>query len=277
MAPSSIRRRNSVLDEINFMPVFERSKKGSNFDVGQNLHDALIRRMKGRFNVQGKMPGILLSISSAKNCSDFTDRMEIKAKEDKTIFFRRYPVWGTKPRHLFLPEDFKVSLGNSASMRPEIIEKTLVVEKLVNTNGRIEKIEDFEYDPKYLEFLKGKGCNVIDVPMDFYTDFRSDLEGSIRDEAGYSLQTIRPFFQNREKIYEATLRTRYVHPFSKKRFTNLKEYIPCYDGTTLRDNIQLIPEVLRPDKNPRFIHIDLSIRKIIVDLLWDMSKDILKW
>src|SRR5690606_543648 len=93
-----------VLDEVNFMGLVERSAmaRGGRYDQAQVLHDNIIRRMRSRFMIRGKLPGILLSISSARYPDDFTERMIEKAKDDPKIFVRRYSQWDTKPSHYFI-------------------------------------------------------------------------------------------------------------------------------------------------------------------------------
>jgi len=67
------------MDEVNFMEVVENSKrsaglKGGVYDKAVTLQEALIRRMKSRYLQKGKLPGILLQISSSKYPEDYTER-----------------------------------------------------------------------------------------------------------------------------------------------------------------------------------------------------------
>lgn len=223
-----------IIDEINFMGVIEKSKanNGKRYDHAQDLHDNLIRRMKSRFMKQGKLPGVLLNISSSKYPDDFTERFMAQSREDPTVFIRRYSQWATKPKSFYIGEYFKVSLGDSI-LKPEII--------VSDDKGTIEQ---------KIEMYKSKEIDIIDVPIEYRKDFETDLDGSIRDIAGRPTLTVKPFILNTESIFTAIDKGQAMglaHPFSA-------EY------TTLRDGVKILPELLPKDKrHPRFVHVDLAL------------------
>ena len=75
----------AVMDEVNFMAVVENSKSvatGGYFDQADTLYKSLIRRMKSRFMKRGKLPGILLQISSSRYPEDFTERRLAESADD---------------------------------------------------------------------------------------------------------------------------------------------------------------------------------------------------
>ncbi len=77
--------------------------------------------MESRFGRQGKLPGVLLLVSSNLYPDDFTIwRRELAESKGQRIFHRRYSQWETKPKSFYLPERFLLSLGNSVT-RPRII------------------------------------------------------------------------------------------------------------------------------------------------------------
>src|SRR5207253_2250281 len=68
---------SAVFDEINFMPLVERSKQqpdGGTYDSATVLYDRLSRRIRSRMNQRGRLPGHVWLISSARYPDDFTER-----------------------------------------------------------------------------------------------------------------------------------------------------------------------------------------------------------
>lgn len=217
-----------VLDEVNFMALVESSKvaRGGKYDQAQSLHDNLIRRMKSRFMRKGKLPGILLSISSSRYPDDFTERMIEQAKTNPRIFVRRYSQWGTKPKSFYIGEYFKVSLGDGGTHAPKIVE-----------------------NEEELKELEKEGVKIIDVPIEYRKDFEVDIDGAIRDLAGYPTLTIKPFIIQRHKIFDAVERGKELgleHSFSMVE-------------TTLQDGGKFIAGKLRKHSYPCFCHIDLGL------------------
>lgn len=244
-----------VMDEVNFMEVVENSKrsaglKGGVYDKAVTLQEALIRRMKSRYLQKGKLPGILLQISSSKYPEDYTERRIEEAKEDPQIFVRRYAQWDTLPKERYSGTWFWVSLGDNLT-RSKIVEDE-------EEAGRIRE----------------EGVEVLPVPTEYRRDFEKDIDAAIRDFAGRPTLTIRPFIVHRWKVYEAMQkgeRFGLEHPFTAET-TNLQ------DGVTLDPTKLLIPKLKKQIEEeadpkikaelqrrlaqerarPRFLHIDLG-------------------
>ena len=238
-----------VMDEVNFMSVIEGSKRARDtnvYDHAVTLQRALIRRMKSRFMQKGKLPGILIQVSSSKYPDDYTERRALEAQDDTTIFFRRYAQWDTLPPDRFSGETFTISLGLS-SEQPKILENE----------------EDANKEEE-------KGAEVIDIPVEYRTDFERDINAAIRDYAGRPTLTIQPFLTYRWKVRHAMDRGEeslgLKHPFSK-------EVTTLTDGGMFLPDRLLIPKYRKlaekdPDtyeelyknlkKRPRFIHVDLA-------------------
>lgn len=242
-----------IMDEVNFMAYVEDSKRsaGDVYDQADKLQTALIRRMKSRYMRRGKLPGILIQISSAAYPDDYTEKRIEEAKENKSIFWRRYSQWDTPPPDKYSGQRFKVSLGNMVD-RPMMI--------------------TCKQD---LEIAEEKGHEIIDVPVEYHGDFQKDIDSSIRDLAGLPTLTIHPFIVYREKVMEAMERGQkelgLEHPFTKE-VTTLK------DGATFDSSRLLIPRAKKLvdeagneeqksyykrlynnlKQKPRFIHIDLA-------------------
>lgn len=221
-----------VLDEVNFMDVIENSKQstdGGTYDQATQLHNAMIRRMKSRFLVRGKLPGILLSISSSKYPDDFTEKRIIRARDndEQDVFIRRYTQWATKPKDRYSGVTFPLCLGD-ALIRPHIIK-----------------------DEKQRQDAVRKKLEVLDVPEEYEMDFTVDIDMAIRDIAGRPTLSIKPFIMQKEKLYDAVRRGEDLygmsHPFSR-------------DISDLQDGGAFLWDKFKGDKaKPHYLHIDLSL------------------
>lgn len=229
---------SAAFDEMNFYKIVERSKlapEGGTYDQAVTLYDKLSRRIRSRMNQRGRLPGHLWMVSSARYPNDFTERKAREALDDKRIFVREYANWETKPSNFYMDKWFKVEVGD-ISRRSRVLDGT-------EENVALDRI--------------------VDVPMDYKEEFDKDPDGSLRDYAGISVLTVKPFITRREKITDMFLRGEalgYKHPYTA--FT-----------VTLQDaREQLLPENLawitkkgrdgketkRMQDGPYFAHIDLA-------------------
>jgi len=242
-----------VMDEVNFLDYIENSARatdGGIYDQAESLRTQLIRRMKSRYMHRGKLPGILLQVSSAAYPDDYTERRIEEAQENPKIFWRRYSQWDTPPADKYCGQTFQLSLGDLTT-RPQIL---TCEEELADS--------------------KEKGLEIIDVPIEYKFDFEKDIDSSIRDLAGRPTLSIHPFILYREKVSEAMERgpkeLGLEHPFGK-------EVTTLQDGATLNPDKLLIPRYKKLYENadetnkdyykklynnlkqkPRYIHIDLA-------------------
>jgi hypothetical protein len=172
-----------MLDETNFLAKPVKSVKNRPgqpmYDHAQSLYDAIMRRMKTRFQQRGKLPGVLFLSSSKQTDDDFTARKINESKHDSSIYVADYAVWEAKPKDYEHSKWFYVLCG-SAAVRSRILEED-------------EDIEE-------LEGQLPEGACVVRVPEEYRPDFESNLEGSIRDLAGRATSAITPYVQRREKI-----------------------------------------------------------------------------
>lgn len=86
----------SFLDEINDLRKLKHrvSTIVPVLDQAESLYTKLLRRMKSRFEKRGRMPGLMLLVSSAKSSEDFTARRVKAAQTDPTVFVRSYCLSG---------------------------------------------------------------------------------------------------------------------------------------------------------------------------------------
>lgn len=247
-----------VMDEVNFMAITENSKsltsKDGKYDQAESLHKSLIRRMKSRFMKKGKLPGILLQVSSSRYPEDFTERRLIEAQDDPTIFTRRYAQWDTLPADRWSGKKFWISLGDGAE-----------APKILRNEDDITAAEE-------------KNLPLLEVPVEFKKDFEGDIDEAIRDFAGRPTLTIRPYIRQRHKVSAALAKgVEYglQHPFSQSETTLQDGATFVLDRLRIPTLRRLITETeenkvaeteinkLREElaflrSKPRFVHGDLS-------------------
>jgi len=89
---------SAFIDEGNFMQPMK--KKGSiesrvgGEDRARHLYNQLMRRMKSRFQRHGKLPGMMIVVSSKQTRDDFTAKRIKESKDDPTVFVRDYCLSG---------------------------------------------------------------------------------------------------------------------------------------------------------------------------------------
>jgi hypothetical protein len=171
-----------IIDEMNFMARTSHSAKTAysgeeEYDQAERLYHALIRRMKSRFMQKGKLPGKLLLISSTNYPGDFTDRKIVEAETDSTIFVMKYAQWEALPEDRFCGDTFPVEIGNDVK-RSRIL------------NDVSEAVDE---------------ADVIQVPIEYKTEFVRDLEAALRDLGGIATGSKHPFIPQRELIEKSQL------------------------------------------------------------------------
>lgn len=223
-----------ILDEMNFMQKIVKSKSSNasddgSFDQAKQVYEAISRRRKSRFAARGRLPGTLFLISSSRFPDDFTERRAAEAAmcggTDSGIYVFSKSVWESKGRDKFLPEDFRVQIG---------------------TNAVRSKVLKADEEPM-------PGCEVILVPVDFKKDFDDDVDGSIRDFAGRTTLSTRPFITQREAIHrcqELGADHGFVNPFKFEQY-DLSLGVPHPDARKLRTDISMF----------RAVHIDLGLTR----------------
>lgn len=166
-----------IIDEMNFMARTSNSAMTAysgeeEYDQAERLYHALIRRMKSRFMQKGKLPGKLLLISSTNYPGDFTDRKIEESEKDSTIFVMKYTQWEALPADRFCGETFPVEIGNDVK-RSRIL-------------SDVSEAEDEQ--------------DVIQVPIEYRSEFVRDLEAALRDLGGIATGSKHPFIPQRELI-----------------------------------------------------------------------------
>jgi hypothetical protein len=244
----------AALDETNYPPkrkgqqistAFGQKVKAAHFDIVEKIYRGLLRRIKSRFQkAGGGFPGMVILASSAATTESFMERKLRDSREDSGVFVRDHTQWTAKPDTEFCGEYFYVLCSTSA------------------TKSRI--LREDEYDSITDEYLEANDAFIMDIPIEFHDDFESNMEGSLRDIAGFATEAISQFVQ-RPKMITACIRTDIIHPF------NREEWVAGGPGTMNWDS--LVVEIERklpggfterafmPRRNPsamRWCHVDTS-------------------
>lgn len=236
---------SAAFDEMNFYAVVEHSKKnpeGGTHDQAASLYNRMSRRLKSRMNQRGRLPGHLWMISSARYPTDWTERKAMEARTDKNIFVRDYAAWETRPKHYFMSKNFHVEVGD-VTRRSRVL-----------TGDESDVVED----------------RVIEVPMDFFEEFTKDPDSAVRDYAGISLLTIRPYIGRRDmihKIFAMGEQAGYKHPYSKLDVTMqdemdylIPENLYWIDVPVKKKSYTQEPPEVERKLFPalRYVHVDLA-------------------
>lgn len=210
---------SAVLDEGNFGIVQDQVK---------DAYTAIMRRRGSRFKQGFRTPGIVWLISSPQTGNDFINERIKKAQENKKVLIvDDVPIWDVKAEKIkYCGDTFPVFLGDEVQ-DPMILDSE---EETMNYPADL----------------------ILRVPVEYRTDFESDLLDSIRDIAGRRISSSLNVF----KSYSVLVKT-----FRKSNLFKT-DSMPVHLGTTIYDfqeyiNIPLFQQILK-DKTPRFIHLDAA-------------------
>ncbi|MBF0554024.1 MAG: hypothetical protein HQK96_05625 [Nitrospirae bacterium] len=158
----------ATLDETNFMGMVSRDQRAAQtkwefIDNAQILYSSIRRRIKSRFEQFGRLPGMVLLVSSKRMVTDFTERRILESKNEKHVFVSERALWEAKPERYYSADTFKVVVGNE------------------NLSSRIVQSEEDIVE------ANEKEARVVNVPIDFKSDFEKDLEGCFTGDTKISL------------------------------------------------------------------------------------------
>lgn len=246
------------IDEMNFM----RGGSGATSQA-HKLYTSTQRRLQSRFMSKGFTPGIVVMMSSRNSVNSWLEKHITQVKEDNSIRIKQglkpgayisdYSLWDMK-RERYNKDTFRVFVGDRYNPS-EIISNEVDTDEYLNmrmsSSGAVSTDE-----------LKSR---LLTIPVDFYSDFVKDIEGSIRDLAGRATLSISPLIRDKTCILDAfNANSSNVDIFKKNPISisitdsgvSIMDYV---DKSKLfrivRSNFQ--PRV-DPDV-PRFVHVDLGI------------------
>ncbi|MBF0340077.1 MAG: hypothetical protein HQL95_03835 [Magnetococcales bacterium] len=207
-----------VIDELNYMAIVEKSKASvdrGTYDQAIAVYNSIARRRKSRFMKKGKLPGILCLVSSKRYPGQFTDQKEKEARTDPTIYIYDKRTWEIKP-WAFSGRFFRVFVGDEAR------------------NPRILHDGDDVGDGQ-----------VMDIPVEYLREFETDIMNALRDIAGVSTQTLRPFMVNREAVVAC--------------FGTHTSILSRHDVAWPVETVDVLTEDFHEPERKRWAHVDLSL------------------
>lgn len=224
-----------VMDESNAMAVVGNSKlavDGRAFDTAVEMYNAIYRRIYTRFMEQGEIPGKLIALSSSKHPDDFTERKAREAETNPQILALRYAIWEVKPRSTFLPETFRVEVGDA-----------------VHLSRVLEAGEAPRPDAEILE-----------PPLDFLPLFKTDPDGAVRDIGGRAKVAVSAYIKRRDTI-EAAIDTTREHPFPTEDLVSAAEFPLIVERLVSRGQNGGGWKPRWHPTLPRTAHVDLGLTK----------------
>lgn len=165
-----------IIDEVNFMSVVEKSKlkrDGSVFDQAAQNYNSIARRRESRFMQLGSLPGMLCLVSSRNYPGGLTDRLEVEARTNKTIYVYDKRIWEIRPQK-YSGEMFRLFQGDQ-SRKPRLLNEEEIVAP----------------EDRHL---------VMPIPVEFKSKFENDILAAIRDIAGLSTLALHPFILNTDAV-----------------------------------------------------------------------------
>jgi hypothetical protein len=213
---------SAVLDEAAFQTVENQVLK--NFQ-------SLISRMKSRFMKKGGgIPGkIIVASSEAEKASAINQIVDMYKHEDGFLVISG-PIWEIRP-WLYCGQTFKVFTGSDAR-QPEIINE----------------------DNKVL--LELESPNIIDVPVEYRSEFEANIIDNIRDLAGVATSTNNKFIRLRDKVTSCLNQELIMPEIIKLDFDDEMDSIQNYLYRDKQNKTYFDNPI--PTKSPRYIHLDIA-------------------
>jgi hypothetical protein len=176
------------IDELNFMARTEdsahtRHTGEDEYDQARKIYLAISRRMRGRFQSLGRVPGKIFLLSASNYPGDFTDQKIREAETDPTIYVMKMAQWESIPSSRFCGEKFRMLVGNETT-RSRVLEEG-------------DEVPD--------------DCRVLEVPIEYKKEFIKDPEGTLRDVAGETTESRYPFIPYKEELAALQQEFKIIH------------------------------------------------------------------
>ena len=222
-----------ALDEISEVGNKVEVEKGEHLDLaktkGLKIYSQVARRMESRFMQDGTIPGKLYLASSKQDEAAFLERYLERVRGQKHVMIFDDPLWEVKPRELYRSEVFQVAVGDRFK------------EPFVLTEGQDA------------DELEKQGYEIIEPPVDFKKAFMLDVNGALRDIAGYSNSYMRRTkLIPRMEYLEACIDDSIPRPFKSETL-----YLSEHDDVGIEDAFEF--PLCMSQAEPRFIHLDLAL------------------
>lgn len=193
------------------------------------IYNQLYLRLSSRFMSAGRIQGRMYLVSSAKSTNAVLESFIRDNEGQPGMHVSRYKQWEVLPASKFSGKWFKLAVGNE-----------LLSSFIVGT----------EYTEDYIKELEEQGYDVIDVPLETKHRFEMDLNRTLIDTCGISVQSSYKYIPYR--IVEPCIGNG-LNPFKQEIIkTGLKDDLQINDFFIP----ELVPEILYTKK--LYVHCDLS-------------------
>jgi len=215
----------AVLDEVNFSSA-PKGSKNSVMDMYRNIR----RRLESRFLKQGRMPGILMMVSSKNTELDFLEQYIQSIKHQKTTWVVDEPVYNIKPPETYIGTRFKVAVGDKTK-ESYLVKETDDIDEILS-----------------------RGYRIIEVPTEYRVAFEQDINDALKDIAGISAVSTSKLIPYAGRI-DICFDSKRKSPFYTEEIQlgldsidDIKDFLE--DLSILRRNLN----------KPRFAHIDIGLK-----------------
>lgn len=199
----------------------------------KSMYDTANARITGTFKIRGQVYGKMFTCSSKNSDSDYlSDHIETQLNAGNTsMYLVDEPQWKVLPSSMFSDKTFKIAVGDR--YKPGFV------------------IPPENCDEDHVSSYKSEGYNLLDVPMDYYSNFNADYDIALRDIAGISVVGSMSFITQNSVTCNVTSERH--NPFHF-------DIIVCgvSDNETLERNFHIedVPGNLR--RLPIHIHVDFA-------------------
>lgn len=217
------------MDEVSFIPTqsIESQKKKA-----LDIIDTAIGGAKTRFNIRGKNPSLIILASSKRSEKSFLEEhMKLKLKtEGENTKIVDEPVWNVRPSTDYSGKKFYVAQGNKF-LASEVIK-----------------------DDSNLSDWRNKGYRILEVPIEYKSNFEEDIDRALCDFAGVSASDLTKYISGPRLL--AVKHKEIINPFIKE----IIEVGNANDDTTQYYDFFDITKISQKVKyKPLFIHLDMSL------------------
>jgi hypothetical protein len=236
-----------LLDEADF----GREKSMTSEEKGQveSTYTGVRERIYSRFmRPDGRIPGLLCIVSSARDQSDFVERHLERTQNEPGTYVSRWSRWDVKPEIMERARSYFFVYVGDATTRSRILNE-----------GEVAPL----------------GAQIVKVPDQFRRSFEMDVEQSLRDVAGVATYGFSTFLPQREVLQHAVDesiprrnpwrvvpsrhdRTIDVVRLGLESDLDLGSLFRIDDVCHLRNPVNRVYEPYYHAHMPRYIHVDLA-------------------
>lgn len=215
----------AVLDEVNF----GNAPKGSKNSI-MDLYKNIRRRLESRFLKAGRIPGLLMMVSSKNSEMDFLEQYINSIKYLKTTIVIDKPIYEIKPPSTYTGEKFSVAVGDKTKMS-----------KIIPEGDSFDTYEQ-------------QGYKIIHVPVEYKSAFQQDINEALKDISGISSVSTNKLIPYPGKIQAITDYNR-QSPLMMEQL-----HLGLDSPESIRDFISDISLLKRDLHLPRFAHVDIGLK-----------------